>query len=81
MPPRWTWIALPTLNFDDNKKIHLLWIACGHEDKLFKSNRQFCSWLDSKGIQYTWVQMRGIHSYRVWRPFLTQYASLLFRTK
>lgn len=71
----------PTLNFDDNKKIHLLWIACGHEDDLFKKNRQLCSWLDNKGIQYTWVQMRGIHSYRVWRPFLVQFASQLFQNK
>jgi enterochelin esterase family protein len=69
----------PALNFDNNKKIHLLWIACGHEDGLFKNNRQLCSWLDGKGIQYTWVQMRGIHSYRVWRPFLVQFASLIFQ--
>jgi enterochelin esterase-like enzyme len=71
----------PALNFDDNKKIHSLWIACGHEDGLFKSNRQLCSWLDSKNVQYTWVQMRGIHSYRVWRPFLVQFASLIFQNK
>jgi enterochelin esterase-like enzyme len=71
----------PTLNFDDNKKIHLLWIACGHDDDLFKKNRQLCSWLDSKNVQYTWVQMRGIHSYRVWRPFLTQFASLIFQNR
>ena len=71
----------PALNFDDNKKIHLLWIACGHEDGLYKSSRQLCSYLDSKNIQYTWVQMRGIHSYRVWRPFLAQFASLLFQSK
>ena len=72
----------PTLNYDDNKKIHLLWIACGHEDQdWYKPNRQFCSWLDSKGIQYTWVQMRGIHSYRVWRPFLVQFASQIFQNK
>jgi enterochelin esterase-like enzyme len=71
----------PALNYDDNKKIHLLWIACGHEDGLYKSNRQLCSWLDSKGVQYTFVQMRGIHSYRVWRPFLVQFASQLFQNK
>jgi enterochelin esterase-like enzyme len=72
-------VSFPTLDAGTNKKIHLLWIACGHEDGLFKSNRQLCAWLDSKGVQYTWVEMRGIHSYRVWRPFLTQFASLLFQ--
>ncbi|HXB58374.1 MAG TPA: hypothetical protein VNU95_02360, partial [Candidatus Acidoferrales bacterium] len=61
--------------------IHLLWIACGHEDGLLKNNRQLCSWLDSKGIQYTWVEMHGIHSYRVWRPFLVQFACQIFQNK
>jgi enterochelin esterase family protein len=71
----------PSLKVDDNKKIHLLWIACGHDDGLFKSNRELCSWLDGKGIQYTWVQMPGVHTYRVWRPFLSQFATLLFQDK
>lgn len=71
----------PTLDAGVNAKIHLLWIACGQSDPLFKPNQQFCSWLDSQDIQYTWVTMPGVHSYRVWRPFLSQFVPLLFQDK
>jgi enterochelin esterase-like enzyme len=71
----------PTLNDTMNKKIHLLWIACGHDDGLFESNRQLCGWLDSRGVQYDWVTMPGVHSYRVWRPFLAEFVPLLFQDK
>jgi enterochelin esterase-like enzyme len=72
-------VRFPTLNAGANKKVRLLWIACGHDDGLYKSNRQFCEWLDSKGVRYTWVEMPGIHSYRVWRPFLAEFVPLLFQ--
>jgi len=69
----------PALNAGANGKLRLLWIGCGSDDKLLNSNRQLCDWLQSKGIRYTWVELPGQHSYRVWRRDLAQFVPLLFR--
>jgi enterochelin esterase family protein len=62
-----------------NKKLRLLWIGCGNDDKLLKPNQQLCDWLQSKRVRFTWVELPGQHSYRVWRPDLAQFVPLLFR--
>jgi enterochelin esterase-like enzyme len=72
-------VRFPTLDSGANKKLRLVWVACGHDDHLYQGNRQFCAWLDGKGVRYTWMEMPGIHSYRVWRPFLVQFVPLLFQ--
>lgn len=69
----------PSLDAGANKKLRLLWIGCGNDDKLLKSNQQLCDWLQDKGVRYTWVELPGQHSYRVWRRDLAQFAPLLFR--
>lgn len=72
-------VRFPALNADVNKKLRLVWIACGHDDDLYKGNKRFCAWLDDKGVRYTWTEMPGVHTYRVWRPFLAEYVPLLFQ--
>ena len=62
-----------------NRKLRLLWIGCGSDDKLLESNRQLCDWLQDRGVQFTWVELPGQHSYRVWRRDLAQFAPLLFQ--
>ncbi|HTY86861.1 MAG TPA: alpha/beta hydrolase-fold protein [Candidatus Acidoferrum sp.] len=69
----------PKLDAKANDSLRLLWIACGKEDGLLKANQQFCDWLQSKGIRYTWVESPGGHSFRVWRRYLNEFAPLLFR--
>ena len=69
----------PGLSGAANQKIHLLWIGCGKDDRLLESNQQFCNWLASKNIRYTWVELSGAHSFLVWRRDLGQFAPLLFQ--
>ncbi len=72
--------TFPNLNAEVAKKnIKLLWIACGKEDGLLKNNREFKSWLTSKGIPFTDVETDGAHTWQVWRRNLTTLAPLLFR--
>ena len=71
----------PALDAGANQKLRLLWIGCGSDDKLLESNRQLCDWLQVKGVQYTWVELPGQHSYRVWRRNLAQFVPLLFQGK
>jgi enterochelin esterase-like enzyme len=70
----------PGLDSGANKNLRLLWIGCGNDDKnQLKPNEQLCDWLQSKGVRYTWVELQGQHSYRVWRRDLVLFAPLLFR--
>jgi enterochelin esterase family protein len=69
----------PGLDAGANKKIRLLWIACGTEDTLITVNRQFKSWLKDKGVQFTDIETPGMHTWMVWRRNLSTFAPLLFR--
>jgi enterochelin esterase-like enzyme len=69
----------PGLDASANKKIKLLWVACGTEDHLIKINRQFKSWLKDKGVEFTGIETPGMHTWMVWRRNLTAFAPLLFR--
>ena len=42
----------PGLDGSANSKLHLLYISCGENDGLLKTNQQFMDWLAAKGITY-----------------------------
>ncbi len=71
----------PALDSKANDKLRLLWIACGKDDRLLESNQQFCGWLKSENIRYTWTESAGAHSFLVWRRDLGEFAPLLFQNK
>ena len=71
-------VAFPQLSDSANSKLHLLWIACGTEDRLLTPNRQLISWLKSKGIKLTAIETPGMHTWMVWRNNLISFAPLLF---
>jgi len=68
----------PGLDSKANSQLHLLWIACGTEDRLIEPNRKFREWLTSKGIQHTDIETPGMHTWMVWRRNLAAFAPLLF---
>jgi enterochelin esterase-like enzyme len=69
----------PKLDSSANAQLRLLWIACGTEDFLIQPNRQFRSWLDTKGVHHTDVETPGMHTWMVWRRNLSVFVPLLFR--
>jgi enterochelin esterase-like enzyme len=71
--------VFPKLDASANAKLHLLWIACGTDDRLITPNRELISWLKSKGVQVTPIETPGMHSWMVWRRNLIAFAPLLFR--
>lgn len=71
----------PAVNAKAHDQLRLLWIGCGREDGLIKPNQQFCDWLKSQDVRYTWVETPGNHSFRVWRRYLAEFAPLLFQDK
>jgi enterochelin esterase-like enzyme len=72
----------PALNSGANAQLHLLWIACGTEDRLIEPNRKFREWLTSKGgVQHTDIETPGMHTWMVWRRNLIAFAPLLFQSQ
>jgi enterochelin esterase-like enzyme len=69
----------PNLDEKANKQLHLLWIACGTDDRLITFNRKFREWLKTKNINHTDIETPGAHTWMVWRRNLTNFAPLLFR--
>lgn len=71
--------AFPKLDASINKKLKLIWIAIGRDDFLIESNRKYKAWLDSKNIKFSYTETEGVHSYNVWRRYLTDFSQLIFK--
>jgi enterochelin esterase-like enzyme len=71
--------TFPNLDAGANDKLRLLWISCGKDDRLLAPNQAFVQWLDSKQVHHSWNEVPGVHSWRVWRRNLADFAPLLFR--
>ncbi len=69
----------PQLSSSANSQLHLLWIACGTEDRLITLNRNLVGWLKNKDILVTPIETPGMHAWTVWRRNLIAFAPLLFR--
>ncbi len=64
-----------------NKKIRLLWIACGEQDRLFESNQRFSELLTKHGIKHTFAATDGAHQWKLWRRYLHELTPLLFASE
>ena len=73
--------TFPSLDANTNGQLHLLWIACGTEDRLIEPNRKFRAWLASKDIRHVDIETPGAHTWMVWRRNLAAFAPLLFQVK
>lgn len=62
-----------------NRKLNLLWIACGKDDFLFQASSELAALLTRHGIEHTYLPTDGAHTYNVWRGYFAQFAPLLFK--
>jgi len=69
----------PAVNSKSTEQLHLLWIACGTDERLIDINRKFRAWLASKNVKHVDIETPGAHTWMVWRRNLTEFTSLLFR--
>jgi enterochelin esterase family protein len=69
----------PALDSKATEKLHLLWVACGTDDRLIEINRKFRGWLATRNIKHADIETPGAHTWMVWRRNLTEFSSLLFR--
>ena len=69
----------PSLDARAKQQLHVLWIACGTDDRLITLNRNFREWLKSKDIRNTPIETPGGHVWMLWRRNLADFTTLLFR--
>jgi enterochelin esterase family protein len=92
-PDKFSWVAgfstgglsddfaadFPQLNAEANSKYHLIWIACGTEDRLIATNRKLIAWVKERGVNVTQIETPGMHTWMVWRRNLIAFTPLLFQ--
>jgi len=71
----------PALHSTATEHQHLLWIACGTDDRLIDINRKFRGWLASKDIRHVDIETSGAHTWMVWRRNLTEFFVTAFRLR
>jgi enterochelin esterase-like enzyme len=75
-PPR----ELVKNNDDAAKKLHLLYVACGDKDGLFRISQGVHQALDGAKIPHVYnVIPGGRHDFKVWKSDLYHFAQMLFR--
>jgi enterochelin esterase family protein len=57
----------------------LYWIGCGTDDFLYDAAQNLVRKLDEAGMEYTYRESTGGHTWSNWRIYLTELAPLLFR--
>ena len=67
------------LGSDVKTRLHLLWIACGQDDRLLVKNEQLHEALAAHGVNHVWRATPGIHNFPFWRRNLAEFVPLLFR--
>lgn len=64
---------------ETNKRLKLLWIACGKRDFLLQRNEDFVAVLKEKSVSHEWHLTEGDHSWPVWRLYLADFLPRLFQ--
>lgn len=64
-----------------NKKLELLWIACGKDDSLFPASQKLSTTLTQHGIKHIYRPTEGAHTFNVWREYFHEFAPLLFHSQ
>ena len=62
-----------------NLKLNLLWLGCGTKDDFYTTNQAAHEKLEKAGVKHVWVGSEGGHEWLVWRRYLRDFASKLFR--
>ena len=62
-----------------NDELDLFWIGCGVDDRLLPRSQKMHEMLEEAGIEHTYVETHGAHTWEVWRRYLNEVAPKLFR--
>jgi enterochelin esterase family protein len=62
-----------------NRKLRLLWLGCGKEDRGYEPLKAAHAAMESAGVKHVWFESTGSHEWQVWRKHLHDFAPRLFR--
>ena len=62
-----------------NKSLKLLWIGIGRDDSLVPGVKFSHENLEKAGVKHAWSETEGAHVWTVWRKYLVDFGSQLFR--
>ncbi len=68
-----------TLKKQMENGIRLYWIGMGKTDFLYKTGEEYRALLDGIGLNYTYVESEGGHTWSNWRCYLSEFVPLLFQ--
>jgi len=63
----------------EDKGYKLYWIACGKADFLHQAALNLVAKMEEKGLEYTYRESTGGHTWSNWRLYLSELAPLLFQ--
>jgi enterochelin esterase-like enzyme len=69
------------LTEDAGKRLRLLWLSCGDEDRLMDASKSFHAALQEKNVAHVWHVDSGGHTWPVWKNDLYLLAPMLFQEK
>jgi enterochelin esterase-like enzyme len=64
---------------DAAKKLKLLWVSCGNQDRLLAASQSLHTSLEDRKVPHLWHVDSGAHTWPVWRNDLYLLAQRLFR--
>ena len=72
-------VDFPGLDTKGNPPLRLIWLGCGKDDFVLRQSQQLHELLQTKGVRHVYKETTGNHTFLVWRRYLAEFASLLFR--
>lgn len=76
------WLASHRESLDDaslRPGLKLLWIATGADDFLLDTSKATVAFLEEKGLDVTWKETEGGHTWLKWRDYLAEFTPQLFQ--
>ena len=61
------------------KKLKLLWLSCGDQDRLLGISQRVHAYLKDKNVPHVWHVEAGGHDFKVWKNDLYLFAQRIFR--
>jgi len=61
------------------KKLKLLWISCGDQDRLITYSQRLHKYLKENNVPHIWHVEPGVHDFKVWKNDLFYFSQLLFK--
>jgi enterochelin esterase family protein len=62
-----------------DKGYELYWIGCGTDDFLYQAAKNLVAKMEEHGLEYTYRESSGGHTWSNWRIYLSELAPLLFK--